>query len=207
VAGILIPNRLTPMSADEAAKALSAAYRQVTGKVPSAKILGLLVGQWAGETGNGKAIHNYNYGNVKHSSADVYYQEFEGGENDENGNETRSVMQFAAYLTSQDGAVAYIKQLQRRPQWWAGLQTGDPQKFVDGLVAIKGQYYFTANKGQYLKLLVDRMNKYMTEVKRYASSPVKSALEVTLGLAIGLGIVYSSVNRKRLTSQFRKVVP
>lgn len=200
---VLIANRLTPMSADEASKALSDAYKVVAGAKPNEKILGLLVGQWATETGNGKYIHNYNYGNVKHTSGDEYYQQFSGSEVID-GQNVVSVMDFAAHLTAIDGAIAFIKQLKRRAQWWAGLQTGDPKKYVDGLVAIMGQYYFTGDKTAYLKLLVDRMNTYQAEIKRYASSFWKSGLQVIFGLALGAAGVYGYRNREAIVSASRR---
>jgi hypothetical protein len=201
---VLIANRLTPMSADEASKNLSAAYNYVAGSRPNEKVLGLLVGQWAGETGNGKYIHNYNYGNVKHTSGDSYYQQFSGSEVID-GQEIVSVMDFAAHLTALDGAIAFVKQLKKRPQWWAGLQTGNAQKYVDGLTAIAGQYYFTGNKSAYLKLLIDRMNTYQAEIKRYASAFWKSGLQVILGLAIGAAGVYGYHNREALIASPRKL--
>lgn len=185
------------MSADDAAKALSAAYKTAAGSVPSAKILGLLIGQWATETANGAAIHNYNYGNVKHSSADQYYQEFSGSEVVD-GQNVVSVMQFAAYPNAEAGAVAFIKQLQKRPQWWAGLQTGDPQKYVASLVAVAGQHYFTADPNTYLKALISRMNTYASVVKKYASSRFKNFLQIAFGLAVGATGVYAYRNRQSI---------
>jgi hypothetical protein len=198
---VLIANRFTPMSADDASKALAAAYKTVTGSSPNAKVLGLLVGQWATETGNGKYIHNYNFGNVKHTSGDTYYQQFEGSEVVD-GNEVFSMMSFAAHLTAIDGAIAFVNQLKRRSQWWAGLQTGDPQKYIDGLTAIKGQYYFTGNKAAYLKLLIDRMSTYQTEIKRYAASNWKSGLQLIFGLALGAAGVYGYRNRETIARGF-----
>jgi len=185
------------MSADEASKALSAAYKKVTGSTPNAKVLGLLVGQWATETGNGKYIHNYNFGNVKHTSGDAYYQQFEGSEVVD-GQNVVSVMDFAAHLNAEDGAIAFVNQLKKRSQWWAGLQTGNPQKYVDGLTAIMGQYYFTGDKTAYLKALINRMTTYQTEIKRYASSYWKSGLQVIFGLALGAAGVYGYHNRETI---------
>lgn len=206
---VLIANRLTPMTADEASKALSTAYKSVTGSLPNAKVLGLLVGQWATETGNGKYIHNYNFGNVKHTSGDSYYQQFSGSEVID-GQNIVSVMDFAAHLTPEDGAVAFIKQLKKRPQWWAGLQTGDPKKYVDGLVAVAGQHYFTADVGLYLKALLNRIAAYQTEINRYASSFWKSGLQVIFGLALGAAGVYGYKNRdaigRELASAQRKLL-
>jgi hypothetical protein len=195
---VLIANRFTPLSADEASKALAAAYKSITGSGANSKVLGLLVGQWAIETGNGKYIHNYNFGNVKHTSGDSYYQQFEGSEVID-GQNVVSVMDFAAHLTAIDGAIAFIKQLKKRAQWWAGLQTGDAQKYIDGLTAIMGQYYFTGDKTAYLKGLVNRMNSYQAEIKRYASSSWKSGLQLILGLALGAAGVYGYRNRDAIS--------
>jgi hypothetical protein len=187
---IELPNKLTPLTADEAAKCLANGYKRVTGKLPSAAILALLIGQWAGETGNGQYIHNFNFGNVKHSSKDVYFQKFQGSEII-NGKNVVQIMDFAAYKTADDGAEAYIRQLKARPQWWAGLQTGDVTQFVDGLVAVPGQHYFTADYNEYLDLLKERMANYVSLAKKYSTSKWGIFFEVVFGLAAGAAGVYS----------------
>ena len=183
-----LPNTLTPIDPESAGAALSKAYASLTGSKPKPAVLNLLLAQWGLETGNGKSVHNFNFGNQKSASGDEYYQEFEAGEIVD-GQEQKSVMHFAAYKTIDDGALAYVKLLQRRPQWWAGLQSGDPHTFVSGLVAVAGQHYFTADPAKYLKTLSDELPKYAAIAKRYGSSRF-AWVATALGMLLGAGSVY-----------------
>jgi len=189
-----IPDKLTPVSVDEAAAALAVGYRRVTGKSPSAAILSLLLAQWALETGRGEFCHNYNFGNVKHSSADQYYQTFRAGENI-NGQSIESDMQFAAYLNIDDGAEAYVRQLQKRPNWWAGLQTGDVAKFNAGLSSSPA--YYTADPSTYLATLQKLVGEFSVTAKKYASGiwyRIGQALFLVALAASGV-YVYKQVRR------------
>jgi hypothetical protein len=186
---ILIPNKMTPVSAEQAGQALSLAYQRVVGRKPSAKILLLLLAQWALETGNGKSVHNFNFGNVKHSNADQYYQEFEGGETVD-GVDVRSVMQWAAYTNINDGALAFIQILKKHTVWWTGLQTGDATKFVDAL-AVRPYAYFTAPPSSYLNGVLKLLPQYTPISKKYALSVAGTIVQVLLGLAVGVVGVYA----------------
>ena len=62
---MIVPNRLTPLDAREAGRALFSAYTAFTGRPPSDRVGALLLAQSALETGNWQKIHNYNFGNVK----------------------------------------------------------------------------------------------------------------------------------------------
>jgi len=182
-----LANTFTPIAPNDAGESLSKAYASLTGSKPKPAVLNLLLAQWGLETGNGKSVHNFNFGNQKSSGGDEYYQEFEAGEIVD-GQEQKSVMHFAAYKTIDDGALAYIKLLQRRPQWWAGLQSGDPHTFVSGLVAVTGQHYFTADPNKYLKTLSDELPKYAAIAKRYGRSRF-AWVATALGMLLGAGAV------------------
>lgn len=192
-----LADRKTPLTADEAAKAIAAGYRAVVGSTPSQKILALLIGQWALETGNGQSIHNFNFGNVKFSSSrDTDWQFFRcwelvGGEKvyyDPPSN----VCKFAAYRTPEDGARAFIETLKRRPHWWAGLQTGTPEGFVKGLTTAPA--YFTDNPATYMKNLVNRSEAFMQYAKKYGASATANFISA---LIVAGGVYYT----------YRKVQP
>ena len=182
-----LANTLTPINANDAGAALASAYQTLTGSKPKPAVLNLLLAQWGLETGHGKAVHNFNFGNQKSSSGDEYYQEFEAGEIVD-GQEQKSVMHFAAYKDIDSGALAYVKILQRRPQWWAGLQSGDPHTFVSGLVAVPGQHYFTADPSRYLKTLSDELPKFAAIAKKYGKSRF-AWVATALGMLLGAGVV------------------
>lgn len=190
------PNRITPITPDEATRAMSVAYREVTGKVPTPEILGLLIGQWALETGNGKSVHNYNFGNKKASGADDY-QFFRCSEV-ENGVEVfydppHPACKFAAYPNATAGARAFIELLKRRPHWWKGLHTGTVPGFIEGLTTAPA--YFTASPSHYQKVLGERMRNYADLALKY-SKPSLTTSAVVFGAALGLGTIYLAMRTK-----------
>lgn len=195
-----LPDKLTPLTPDQAAKALSDGYRLVTGSRPNAVILGLMLGQWALETGNGKSIHNFNYGNGKGTSNSQYVQYFRcseiiGGVEvffDPPAPECR----FAAYKTAEDGAVAFVRLLKSRENWWKGLQSGTVDGFVKGL-STQPYAYFTANVELYRNVLRDRAAKYTDVAKKYAGS--SKVWQVILGLTVAAtGLIgYRKIKRLR----------
>jgi peptidoglycan hydrolase-like protein with peptidoglycan-binding domain len=183
----VLPPANKPLSPDDAVKAISQGYQKVTGKVPSAQILGLLAGQTALETGNWQKMPNFNFGGIKASSKDPYVQVFTTTEV-YNGITQTLDQKFAAYKTAADGAAAYIKTLMARSNWWSGLETGTPQGFVAGLTSSPA--YFTADPSQYLAGLSSRMNsysaladKYATEIKdvTYVIAGATTAIVATIG--------------------------
>lgn len=201
---IELPNKMTPMTADEVAKAISSAFTQLTGKKPSTKILALLLAQWALESGNGKAIHNYNLSNIKRNSGDKYYQYFRCSEIID-GQEVffdppSSQCAFAAYQTPIEGAKAYIRILKKRPNWWNGLLTGDVVQFNTGLSTVPK--FYTANPTQYLKVLQDRMAKYLPQAQKYGATIVGSIFSAIFGIALGAAALrYGPPAIRRLRSK------
>lgn len=190
-----LPDKLTPLTPDQAAKALSDGYNLVTGKRPSALILQLMLGQWALETGNGKSIHNFNYGNGKGTSNSQFVQFFRCSEII-NGQEIffdppAIECRFAAYRTAEDGAVAFVRLLKSRENWWKGLHSGSADGFVNGL-ATKPFAYFTANVDLYRNVLKERAAKYADVAKKYAGKSTWGQL--ILGLALG-GIAIDGFRR------------
>jgi peptidoglycan hydrolase-like protein with peptidoglycan-binding domain len=184
-----IPDKSTPLTADQAAKAFNAAYQKVTGKVPSPDILNLLLSQSAFETGNwGAGIHNYNFGNKKATSGDAYIQYFPCSEVINGVNQMfyppDPMCRFAAYKSATDGAVAYIKLLQERSNWWNGLQGATVASFVAGLSSSPA--YFTADPTQYANGLSTYFSKYGTLAQQYAV-PIANVIGM-LFVAAGVGL-------------------
>lgn len=198
-----LPDKLTPLTPEQAAKALSDGYKLVTGKAPTALVLQLMLGQWALETGNGKSIHNFNYGNGKGTSNSQYVQYFRCSEII-NGQEIffdppAIECRFAAYKTAEDGAVAFVRLLKSRENWWKGLHSGSADGFVTGL-ATKPYAYFTANVDLYRNVLKERAAKYADVAKKYAKKSTWGQL--ILGLALGGVIIdgYRRIKAVRRTS-------
>jgi hypothetical protein len=183
-----IPDKLTPLTSEQAAKALSDGYLLVTGKRPSKQILSLLIAQTASETGNWKSIHHYNFGNIRGVAPDGMWTSFRAGEIDPSGNEyfleedisPSSQNRFMAYKDAASGAKDYIKKLKDRPNWWNGLQTGTVEGFIKGLTTYPK--YFTANPIAYQNLMANRVASYQALAKQYAA-PTGIAAAVLAGIA------------------------
>lgn len=183
-----VPNKMTPMTAEQASKAISDGYLLVTGKRPNAIILGLLIGQTALETGNWNSIHNFNFGNKKWSSQDKNWQFFRCSEVVD-GVETfydppHPACKFAAYGSAAEGAAAYIRLLQSRPHWWNGLQSGTVDGFIAGLTTRPA--YFTANPTQYRNVLAERMSHYTALATKYAGAAMGIGVGILLAV-LGFG--------------------
>jgi flagellum-specific peptidoglycan hydrolase FlgJ len=195
--GQFVPDKLTPLTADMAAAALSDGYRIVTGAKPTQAILSLLIGQSALETGNWHSIHNYNFGNVRGEAPNTgLYTSFRAGEI-ENGKEVFYEAgdprnKFRAFATAAEGAADYIRSLRDRPHWWAGLMTGTPEGFVAGLTTYPA--YFTANAALYTKTLHERANNYLALAQQYGGKTSIWAA-FTVGVAAALG--FTAVRRYR----------
>jgi hypothetical protein len=202
--GTELPDRITIVTPEEAAKFMAEGYKLVTGRYPTPQVLTLLLGQWAGETGNGKAIHNFNFGNTKRTANSQYWQQFPCGENDANGVSVmyyppNPVCHFAAYPTGAEGAVAFIQTLKRRENWWNGLHSGSVKGFVDGL-AKRPYAYFTADPGHYLKLVKDRAAKFAPLGQKYGVGGSDVGFPLFLVGAIGAGLFVRIMRARRARS-------
>ena len=59
---MIVENKLTPLTREQAAHALTDAYLQLIGSLPTAGVTALLLAQSALETGNWQKILNFNFG-------------------------------------------------------------------------------------------------------------------------------------------------
>ncbi len=204
MAQTVLPNQLTVATPEQAAVALADAYARGIGSRPSKKILSLLMGQAAGETGNFKSMHNFNFGNVKASSSYPLVTYFRCSEI-VNGQEVfydppAAECRFRAFRTLEDGAAAYIETLKKNPHWWQGLQTGTVDGFIAGLTFRdnkSGFYpYFTANVEKYRTLLADRTKKYLPLAEKYGASLFALWAAFYVSALIGAGVVAWKVGSK-----------
>jgi peptidoglycan hydrolase-like protein with peptidoglycan-binding domain len=191
----VLPNKSTPLTASQAADAFNAAYKEVTGEFPSVAVLGLLLAQSAVETGNwGPGIHNYNFGNAKATASFPTVQYFRCSEV-VNGVLTyfdppSPVCRFQAFKTAKDGAVAYIKLLKGRSNWWNGLHTGTTSGFVAGLTSPPA--YFTASPSAYEAGLNARLVSLGAVAAQYAGKATKlgvKAIFASIALWLVGGVV------------------
>lgn len=173
---MIIQDKLTPLTRDEASRAFLAAYQQLTGQPPTQAVLALLLAQSAFETGHWKSLHHYNFGNAKAGLSYPLVTQFRCSEVDQNGVETfydppHPQCNFRAYETPAAGALDYLKVLQNRPHWWEGLHTGDPAAFVDALAT--PPKYFTGNPAVYKRSVVSLFNGFLPLAKAALTAPAR----------------------------------
>ena len=179
---MIVENRLTPLSQQEASRALAEAYARVTGGPPTDRVLALLLGQTAFETARWQKIHNFNFGNAKADLGYPLVTQFRCSEVEQGVEQFFDPpdphCNFRAYTNAADGAVDYIKVLQSRPHWWNGLQTEDPNAFVDALATVPK--YFTGNPVVYKQAMASLFDEFRPLVRaaargrRSASLPSQS---------------------------------
>ena len=175
---MIVQDKLTPLTRDEAGRAFLAAYQQLVGRPPTQAVLALLLAQSAFETGHWKSLHHYNFGNAKAHPSYPLITQFRCSEVDQNGVETfydppHPQCNFRAYETPAAGALDYLKVLQKRPHWWEGLHTGDPAAFVDALAT--PPKYFTGNPTVYKRSVVSLFNGFLPLAKAALAAPATPA--------------------------------
>lgn len=113
-----MPDRLTPVTHLEMGTALVRAWWTMFGSMPRKESAALLMSQWALETGHGKAMHNFNVGNVKSRPGDGYSWQF-----------------FACNeIFSEAQALAHVKAAQRRTEDLALPGVMHPTRLMDAVI-------------------------------------------------------------------------
>lgn len=191
---------VTFLSPEQATKAMAEGYKLVTGNYPNSKVLSLMTGQWALETGNGKSMRNYNFGNKKASGGDDF-QYFRCSEIID-GKEVffeppNAACKFASYDTPAKGAAAYVRTLKSRDHWWKGLHTGTPEGFIKGLTTQPA--YFTANPDTYLYVLENRADAFKPYAIKYGGTG-----NVLSSLLLVSALYFGWKYRSRLSDEFQK---
>lgn len=201
---IQIPTKKTPLTPEEAAQALSAGYQSITGFAPTHEILALLIAQSAIETANWRDISNYNFAGIKASPGDKYVQAMVDGNR---GN--RHVYAFAAYQTPAEGAEKYISLLKAhgREPWWEGLQTGDPETYVNALVSIPGAHYFEAPTENYLASVRAGVARFADLARQYARQlPASGAADVFYKETAPLDVIAQMTSKEALHAPVKAAV-
>ena len=165
VKATLIPDKLTPCSALQVAKAFRGAMETLEGATPRTIRLAVLVAQSALETGRWRSVHCWNFGNVKAGpDYEWLYTQFRCNEVI-NGKAVwfdppHPQCNFRAFTSIDSGALDHIRFLSSSKRYasaWEAARKGDPAEFVH---ALKASGYFTADEGPYLKAVVALFNEY-----------------------------------------------
>lgn len=180
--GILYKDKITPINEGEAAYALRESWKKIYGEYPSLDSLALLWAQWALETGRGKAIHWYNFGNIKRSSDEDYCM-FRCNEIIKGKvvwfDPPHKQTWFRAYPSATEGAYDYLMFLSKRSRYqkaWEVLKQGDVYGFGHEL---KVAGYYTASEEQYTKSLASLAREFKNKssvILKWQPSPSKQTL-------------------------------
>ena len=154
------------ISEGEATYALREAWKQVYGDYPSNKTLSILWAQTCLETGRFKVgFHCYNWGNIKSKPDDGHYWTMFPCSEIINGREIRFVpphdqCKFRAYMSATEGAVDYLKFLQksRYKKALEYLKQGDVIRYTTAL-SVGG--YFTASLTKYLAAMTRLSDEWL----------------------------------------------
>lgn len=146
-----VVSRRTPLPPREAAEALGRAWQDVLGEPPPPGAVGVLWAQWALETGRGRAMVGFNFGNIKGAGPggkSTVMATREGFGATEHGVRAR----FRAYDGVDEGARDYVRTLSDHyPGAITAARQGNAPAFVDALV--RGRY-FTADPVAYRRGVV-----------------------------------------------------
>jgi hypothetical protein len=166
----------------EAAVALKAAWISSFGTDPSNDSLALLWAQSALETARWKAIHCYNYGNIKKRHANP---QFNIGDDEHdwcmfrcnellNGklcwfDPPHPQTHFRAYSTAEEGAKDYIGFVANRARYkkaWQEVMNGDPAAYSHEL---REAGYYTASENLYTRGVVALTNEFKQKANELLS--------------------------------------
>jgi len=169
----LIDDFVKQISEGEAAFSLREGWKSLYNSYPSADSLALLWSQWALETGRGKVIHCYNFGNIKKRYANPKYNITDDGHDwcmfrcseiikgkEEWFDPPHIQTHFRAYDSSIKGATDYIRFVSQRSRYkdaWQQVLAGSPVGYSHEL---KKAGYYTASETLYTKGIVRLTNEF-----------------------------------------------
>ena len=176
-----LPDKKTPAPKEEVIKALWQAWEDYFHEIPKRESIWILTSQWALETGWGKSMHCFNYGNVKSREGDGFdYCYFACNEilkkataekYQASSPQTAKITRyrsdgtaiiwfypkhpgcrFRAFETIREGAIDHLSLIHKRfSRSWPAVLAGDPALYAHML---KLQGYYTADEASYTKTLV-----------------------------------------------------
>ena len=152
----------TPASEEDLAKAIINAWQKNFGQVPYKEQVAILLAQISLETAQGKAIHNYNVGNITTSGKDSdYFDDLTTKEQVSPGKFEKKNLKYRAYLNLNDGVAQYINLISnptgRYKDAWDHVLSPDPVAYSK---ALKQMGYYTANEAPYTKGLTSLFDRY-----------------------------------------------
>ena len=152
-----LPAVRTVITLPQALQALHDAWKKSLGAEPKKESLWLLAAHWGFETGWGKSMWCYNFGNAKHVEGDgrdwTYFKcsEILGGKV-QYFEPKHPTSAFRAFRTLLEGAEDYFDLIHKRfKAAWPAVEAGDPRQYAH---ALKQQRYYTDDEEHYTKTMV-----------------------------------------------------
>lgn len=180
-----LPDRLTPLTTEQAMSALRSAFETVEGVTPSPECLAIHTAQSALEAARWKSLHNFCFTNAKASATwQGFFQCYRCNEKigdrwvyfvpqgelvgdfstalkgaplavPDGHPQTR----FRAFENAESGAIDHMQLVKRKwPEAWTAARGGDVAGFVHGL---KQRAFFTADEAPYLKGVSSLMREFL----------------------------------------------
>lgn len=170
----LVPDKLTPLTPAEVCRAFAVAFYKLTGERATDQTICILMAQSALESGRWKALHCFNFTNIKCSET------YEGLYCLYRCNEViagkvvwfdppHAQCRFRAFQIVDDGAFDYLNFLYSRARYrpaWERALAGDAAGFV---AALKRGNFFTASEEPYRKAVVALATEYAKHVREWRS--------------------------------------
>src|SRR5271155_3564381 len=150
----------TDVSEPQMASAIIDGWQQLFGDKPAKEQVALILSQNSLETGNRKAMWNYNVGNLTTDGKGPqdFFDDLATDEQTAPGVWKKMNLKYRAYPSLVDGVIDYLKLLssQHYSSAWQHIINPDPEAFSKALHA--GGYY-TANEAPYTKSLKSLFNQ------------------------------------------------
>ncbi len=173
--GFDLPNEVaqvaTPISAQTFVDGLIPVFQNLEGTKPDIKQIGMLYGQWALETNNGKAMFNNAVGNIKITQSQMnagvpFFSQFTGtsGVVRPDGVIGEGVNHFRAYHTLEEGINSWLSLLKvaRYKAGWDALKNDDTVGFATGIA--RGGYVAAPSQDSYIQGVLSRNNDFMKNI-------------------------------------------
>jgi len=168
----LLPDKLTPLSPDEAIAGMRGAVLKLKGKEGTPEQITVLIAQSALETGHWKSFHCFNVGNAKASpNYEGFYCQFRCNEIINGKTEwfdpPHPQTNFRAFLSAADGFADHIKLLAtvlRYAKAWACAERGEAEAYSRACAAAG---YYSASVETYTRSTVQLFAKYLPIVREH----------------------------------------
>jgi hypothetical protein len=150
----------TSVSIPELVHSFARAWQSLLGKAPTKEQLAMFVAQNSIETGNRKAMFNYNIGNIIHIPN---VDNFDYFENMDSSGGKPFLSKFRAYNSLDEGTLDYLKLLYKGyPQSFQAASGGNPKEYAHSLIANpKHQYYDPTVEKNYASGMSNLYTQYM----------------------------------------------